>query len=103
MLVATLPLLVSEELPSHLRAVEIIPASIIAIGGGKFIKLCRGAGRSKVAKSLLYAMNSSPSTRHPNAALLYRELGDRIKIVVEVLADVSAGEELLWKYGGEEY
>jgi hypothetical protein len=49
-------------------------------------------------------MNCSSSTRHPNTVLLHRVLGaDRIKVVVEVLADVSAGEELLWKYGGEKY
>jgi len=103
-LVLTLPLLAREELPSYLHTVANIPASVIAIGAGKFIQLCRGAGRSKVEKSLLYAMNCSSSTHPTNAVLLHRVLGaDRIKIVVEVLADVSAGEELLWKYGGEKY
>ena len=98
-LVLTLPLLAREELPSYLHTVANLPASVIAIGGDKFVQLCRGT-----EKSLLYAMNCSSSTRHPNTVLLHRVLGaDRIKIVAEVLADVSAGEELLWKYGGDKY
>ena len=83
-LVLTLPLLAREELPSYLHTVANIPASVIAIGGDKFVQLCRGT-----EKLLLYAMNCSSSAHPANAALLYRELGADIKAVVEVLADVA--------------
>ena len=47
-LVPTPPLLALEELPSHLRVAANVPASVIAIGSGKYIQLCRGARCSEL-------------------------------------------------------